>query len=355
MHLALGIIMLSIHLVTWNGAKYLPYFFAFLKHQTFKDWELFVLDNSSTDESTAMIERACSVLEQPTHIFRNDTNVGFARGYNQLLRQSAGDLQLIVNQDIIMADDCLGKLVRTITWHDEAAAVAPLLFRWDTSPNVEHTCTDKIDAFGLKVFRNRRVVEWLSGLSLDEIDKQIQQFSNFRFVEVFGVSGTLALFRRDALMATAFADGTIFDETYGSYKEDVDLAYRLRSAGYRAFIVCNAAAYHARSAAPTDSLSDISGAKHKASQPATVRKSSYVNHLVTLYKNEYWQNFLLDFPFIFWYEWKKFAYFLLFDRKVLTGLGDLWQRRGEMQEKRRQIVSKRKVEWREVRKWYARH
>lgn len=343
---------ISIHLVTWNGARYLPYFFSFLKEQSYQDWELFVLDNGSTDESMAMIERACSVLQQPTHIFHNDANFGFARGYNQLLKQSTGDLQLIVNQDIIMSDDCLEKLVRAITWHDEAAAVAPLLFRWDTSPNAERKCTDKIDAAGLKVFRNRRVVEWLSGLALDEIDNHIRHLPNFKFVEVFGVSGAFALFRRDALSAVAFADGTVFDESYGSYKEDVDLAYRLRSAGYKTFVACDAAAFHARAAAPAEKSSDIAGARHKAEQSLTVRKPSYVNHLVTLYKNEYWQNFLLDFPWIFWYEWKKLVFFLVFDREVLGGLREVWQMRHELRDKHRQIREKRRVGWKEMRRWW---
>lgn len=73
---------------------------------------------------------------------------------------------------------------------------------------------------------------------------------------------------------------------------------------------------------------------------------------MTLYKNEYWQNYLLDLPWIKWYELKKFIYFLLFDRGVLKGLGEMWKSRKELKNKKQEIISKRKVSWREIRSWW---
>jgi GT2 family glycosyltransferase len=65
---------------------------------------------------------------------------------------------------------------------------------------------------------------------------------------VFGVSATAALFRREALLATALGDGQVFDERLISYYEDVDLACRLRAAGFAALSVPAARARHAGSA-----------------------------------------------------------------------------------------------------------
>ena len=48
---------LSVHLVTWNGAKYIPYLFASLRAQTFRDWSLVVLDNDSKDDTVLLIEK----------------------------------------------------------------------------------------------------------------------------------------------------------------------------------------------------------------------------------------------------------------------------------------------------------
>jgi len=346
----------AIHLVTWNGAQYLPYFLTTLKQQSFQDFELFVLDNGSTDETPKIIERGRGIFSQPVHVSYNARNVGFAKGYNQLLRQSDADMQLIVNQDVIFSDLCLETLVRFMCWHAEASAVAPFLMRWNFNATAGKKAADKIDAVGLKAYRNRRVVEWLAGLPPDDDALTvIAKASSNKIIETFGVSGALALFRRQALLDVAFADGAVFDETYGSYKEDVDLAYRLKSMGHKTFIARDAIACHIRGGASANNLSDISGARHKRTQPLSLRKTSYVNHLATLYKNEYWQNFFLDFPWIFWYEWKKFMYFLLFDREVLGGLRDAWAKRRELKEKREWIIKKRKMKWNEMRQMFWIH
>lgn len=66
--------------------------------------------------------------------------------------------------------------------------------------------------------------------------------------EIFGVSATAALYRRDALEAVAITPGRPFDERLGSWYEDVDLAVRLRAAGGRALCVPASRARHAGSA-----------------------------------------------------------------------------------------------------------
>jgi GT2 family glycosyltransferase len=66
-------------------------------------------------------------------------------------------------------------------------------------------------------------------------------------IEVFGVSATAALFRRDALRSVA-RGGQVFEPLLVSYYEDAELAGRLRAAGFRALLVPLARARHAGSA-----------------------------------------------------------------------------------------------------------
>ena len=61
--------------------------------------------------------------------------------------------------------------------------------------------------------------------------------------EIFGVSATAAIYRRDALGDV----GPLFDAVLGSYYEDVDLALRLRAAGWASRLVPSARARHAGS------------------------------------------------------------------------------------------------------------
>ncbi|MBU0596683.1 hypothetical protein KKA94_00780, partial [Patescibacteria group bacterium] len=208
---------------------------------------------------------------------------------------------------------------------------------------IENSLTSKIDSLGLRVFRNRRVIEKYAGKEWSEIKSMIEM--SFRTEgeakEVFGVSGTLPMFRSSVIEEVG-----LFDLSYGSYKEDVDLAFRLRSAGHKAFVLLNAVSHHDRTGI------DIGPVKNKKNQPEYIKYNSYKNHLMTLYKNEYWQNLLLDLPWILWYELRKFSYFLLFDRKVLVGLRDIWRIRKELKIKRLKIKKLRKISWREMRKWW---
>jgi GT2 family glycosyltransferase len=66
--------------------------------------------------------------------------------------------------------------------------------------------------------------------------------------EVLGVSATGALYRRSALEACRTARGELFDERLGSWYEDVELAIRLRSAGWMSRCVPRARAAHLGSA-----------------------------------------------------------------------------------------------------------
>ncbi len=335
----------AVHLVCWNGSKYISKLFASLRAQTYHDWEFFVLDNASDDDTIDQVNVHTTDFPVPVHVTRSASNTGFAGGHNTLFTQNCDTAQyvLLLNQDMQLNVDCIEKLVVHMDANTTVAAVSPRLMKWDFERD---QLTECVDSLGLRVYKNRRVVEQYAGQSWTDISNLFD--SNVIFV--FGVSGALPLFRMTALKEISFADGTFFDEIYHAYKEDVDLAYRLRSAGYEAQVHLLAVAYHDRSAAGAISLDDASSVKNKKSQSEWVKYHSYKNHLMTLYKNEYWQNALLDFPWIMWYELKKFVWFLLFDRAVLKGFSEIVSQRKALTQKRRFIRTKRKLSWMDFRK-----
>ena len=335
---------LSVHLVTWNGAKYVPYLFDSLRQQTYKDWALLVIDNNSQDNMAELMKKELANFPVQYKIIVNKENRGFAGGHNQAFKESDAEYILLLNQDMYLAPDCLEKIVMFLDQHPETAAISPRLMKWDFPKNF----TDQIDALGLKVFRSRRVVEQYTGQDWSAIGPGL--LANSKELPVFGVSGALPAFRMSALKSVAYEDGGIFDESYHSYKEDVDLAWRLAAGGYKSHVLLDAVAYHDRSAAGPKQTDDASAIANKKNQSAWVKYHSYKNHLTTLYKNEYWQNFILDFFWILWYELKKFVYFLLFDRQVLGGLKELLG--NDLAQKRQYIMSLRKITWREMRQWW---
>ncbi len=356
---------LSVHLVTWNGAKYVPHLLYSLRHQTFTDWTLRIFDNASGDGMMEKMREQIQDFPVPVECIQNATNSGFAGGHNTLFR-TMGDAEyfLCLNQDMYLEPDCFEKLVRFLDTHKNVAAASPRLMKWNFSvlendkAGMDGVYSDQIDSLGLKVFRNRRVIEQHG----QEVWSQIQNKFQNDWIEVFGVSGALPIFRSSAMKNIAFEDGSFFDESYHSYKEDVDIAFRLRSVGYSACIVLSAVAFHDRSAAGPKELNDHSALKNKQKQSEWVKYHSYKNHLMTLYKNEYWQNVLLDFFPILWYEGKKFVYFLFFDRKVLSGWKAIWNMRKSLQRKNKFLHEKRQISvpvesipagWKRIRKWWT--
>ncbi len=356
---------LVIQLVTWNGKKYIPYLFDSLRKQTYTDFHLFILDNGSTDGTVEAIERELQNFQFQHTFEKQEKNVGFAGGHTQIYKKIKSKKQekneyeyiLLLNQDIYLTSDCIQKMVNFFEKNSDAAAVSPRLMRWnfeEVPDGIEKSFSFFIDSLGLRIFRNRRVIEKYAGQVWEE--KKSRMELSFRTrddaMEVFGVSGALPMFRWSCLEVVSFDDHSFFDVSYHSYKEDVDLAYRLRIAGLRSYVLLDSVAYHDRSAPSVDRVGDRISAKNKKTQSSSVKYFSYKNHLITLFKNEYWENTILDFPWIMWYELKKFGYFLLFDRSVLRGLGEIWSESREIHKKRSIVTKIRKISWRDIREWW---
>jgi len=343
---------LSVHLVAWNGAKYIPHLFDSLRKQTFKDWMLYIVDNDSKDNTVELIKKELENFPVAHKLVVNAANLGFAPGHNQAYRDTDGEYFLLLNQDMYLQADCLEKMVRFLDENKEVAAVSPRLMKWEfvkvQSDGLAASFSDYVDALGLKVFCNRRATEQYTQYNWSDLKNNFQS----NILPVFGVSGAFPMLRRKNIEQVVLDGGQFLDESYHSYKEDVDLAYRLAEAGFEARVLLDIVAFHDRSGAGPKEMDDSSALLNKKSHSPWVKYHSYKNHLRTLYKNEYWQNFILDFPWIAWYELKKFFYFLLFDRAVLKGLIEIWQGRADLNNKRQQINKMKKIDYKALRKWW---
>lgn len=81
---------LSIGLPVFNGEDYLAKAIGSLQDQTFRDFELIISDNASTDR-TGEICRVFASTDARIRYLRNDTNLGAARNYNQTLEAASGE------------------------------------------------------------------------------------------------------------------------------------------------------------------------------------------------------------------------------------------------------------------------
>ncbi len=359
---------LTINLVVYNGEKYIPYLLESLKKQTFKDFEMIVIDNASTDKTVEFVEAGLKDSGVEYRLIKNSENVGFSAGHNQALKEVQTPYFLLQNADMYLMPDVLEKLVVFLDNHPETAAIAPRLMRWDfgrvqaatqIGPGVAEAAregfTSQIDAIGMKLFRNRRAVEWLTRQewAKDSESQEVRSLYNKPVQEVFGVSGAFSMYRKTIIEKVLLPGDNLFDPTYHSYKEDLDLAYRLRNAGFVSYVLLDAVSYHDRTGAGPKEMGDWSAIMNKKRQPYFVSYHSYKNHLRTLYKNEYWQNLLLDFVAIFWYELKKFGFLLATNPKVVfNGWIDIIRNWSYTRSARAAVVASRKMYWKGIRRWF---
>ena len=359
---------LSIQIIVYSKGeeKYIPYLFDSLARQTFQDWEMVVVDNASDGTVLSTVEKHINELAKPYRIIKSGGNVGFAEGHNKGYASVKSDYVLLLNPDMYLMPDVLERMVEFLDKHTQASAVSTRLMRWDFSvvedsqeselgKKAERGFTSAIDAIGIRLLRSRRSVECLAQyrLAKDSDSKDVQKIFDKPAIEVFGISGALPMFRKSSIDELLLPGGKIFDPTYQSYKEDLDLAYRMRNAGYTSYIILDTKAYHDRTSAGPKSLSDFAAARNKTKQSYYVRYHSYKNHIRTLIKNEYWQNFLLDSPFILWFELKKFLYLLITSPKVLfSGWREIIREWKYLMQARRVVHKSRKMYWKGIRRWF---
>ena len=177
----------TISLLTWNGAKYLPWLLKSLKEQSYKKWELLVLDNASTDNSVSIVREHFP----KARIIEQKKNIGFARGHNLLINWSDSDYVFVLNQDIVLEKSYIDRLVEFLDKNERAASVAGKLMYWDFDSGAR---TKTIDSFGLKMDRKRQVVDAYQG----------RQDFKIGDTQVFGLSGACVVYRRKALDQSAW-------------------------------------------------------------------------------------------------------------------------------------------------------
>lgn len=217
--------LVSIIIVAWNSSKYLPHCLESLLQQTFRDFEVIVIDNGSRDEGTRDLNEKYPGLE--LHVERLSTNLGFARANNLGAHLARGKWLALLNADAFPQTDWLEQIIRVAGKHPE--------FSFFSSRQIQLNRPELLDGSGDEYH--------ISGLAWRRFYNYQAQVYGVREEEVFSACGAAAVYLREDFLN---AEG--FDESYFSYFEDVDLGFRLRLAGRRCLYVPQAVVHHVGSA-----------------------------------------------------------------------------------------------------------
>lgn len=209
----------SLVVLSWNGMEHLDLCLSSLSNQTYKDFEIVLVDNGSTDGSKEWVE-----AHYPTvRIERTEQNLGVPGGVNYGLARAQGRYVAILNNDLEAEPQWLAESVRALEQFPEAGFTASrvrLFYRRDRLD----TAGDIYFSAGYPAKRG-----WLH--------RDGPEFDEPRWV--FGACAVAALYRRELLESVGF-----MDEEFESALEDLDLSFRAQLQGYKCRYVPSAIIYH---------------------------------------------------------------------------------------------------------------
>jgi len=163
-------------------------------------------------------------------LLRFERPLGFARAVNAgLAAAREAEFVAVVNDDLEPEPGWLGPLLAALRAQPELGSVQGV--------NLAAADPRRADGCGIGWNRWLQAVQVGCGAPPPAPDAPP--------IPVFGVSATAALYRRAALDRVALPGGAAFDERLESWYEDVDLAVRLRAAGFAALCVPASRARHA--------------------------------------------------------------------------------------------------------------
>ena len=306
---------MSVSLVTYNGLRWLPGCLDSLAEQTLAEFELLVLDNASHDGTTEWL-RDRSAQDRQLDLVVANTNVGYAAGHNRNIARSRGEVVVLLNQDTELHPDYLSAVVETFQRKPTIGAVQARVSRLSGPARR----VPFIDTTGLQMHRDRRVISRDQGRPEDLASRPPGS--------VWGVDGPVAAYRRAALDDARIprSDGAgneVLDEDFFMYKEDVDLAWRLRLLGWSTAFEPRAIAWHARTASGPSGTGWRDIARRNRATPPWIRELSWRNQRLMQLKNERLNNVLRDLPWILRREILSLAYIVLADTRRLSAVAAL--------------------------------
>lgn len=281
--------MITVSLVTYNGMQWLPACLASLESQTTHDFELLVLDNASTDGTLEWLREQAERVPWLT-VDESPTNLGFAAGHNRNIYKARGEFVMLLNQDVVLDEAFLAGAVQGFAGRPRVGAVQGRLCR--LLPGGSRS--DVLDSTGLVMFRSRRVVARGQGRA-DSARWSVPG-------PVWGADGPAPVYRRAALMSVQeprTAGGQeVLDEDFFMYKEDVDLAWRLRRLGWSSWYQPSAVAWHGRTAGAGDATSLLDVARSNWQIDPWIKAISWRNQRLMQLKNDTVASFLRDLPWV---------------------------------------------------------
>jgi N-acetylglucosaminyl-diphospho-decaprenol L-rhamnosyltransferase len=246
--------------VTYNSDRFFDEYVHALRTQTQLADMLVIVDSGSMQ--TEFLDRIAS-YPGPVEI-RRETNRGYCVGNNigwRLVRNL--DYILFLNPDAFIAPDFIEKAVAYLENEPKVGMVTPSLIRYDIE---RHEPLDAIDTTG--VVRN-----W-HGFPERDHSKPVKELKRYRGPNrIPWLCAAAVMCRREAINAVIESGDQLFDESFFMYKDDTDVSWRVRRAGWEIIHHPDLLGYHCR------------GWQNRKLMPRSARILSVRNEVKMCWKN----------------------------------------------------------------------
>ncbi len=222
---------LSISVVNWNTKDILRNCLKSIYVSTHKiDYEIFVVDNASSDGSPEMVEKTFPKVK----LIRNKENLGFAKANNQVIKLGNGRYILLLNSDTIVLDEALDKMVEFMNDHPDAGAAGCRLLNSDGTLQVSASEFPRLfslywtNSLLRRIFPKKKVGAVIS-----------EPHFYSRTQEVDWILGAAFILPKSVIKQI----GSLDDEFF-MYGEEVDLCYRIKKSGWKIYFYPEAKIIH---------------------------------------------------------------------------------------------------------------
>lgn len=218
---------IAIVILNWNGTKllqqFLPSVIEFSKNEL---TNIVVADNGSIDDSLQILQNKFPEVS----ILDLKQNYGFARGYNEALKQIDADYFVILNSDVEVTSGWLNEPIRLMENDSSIAAVQPKILSYHQKTHFEYAgaAGGYIDRFGYPFCRGR---------IFNEVEEDRGQYNDS--IDIFWATGACMFVR-----SSYFHETGGFDADFWAHMEEIDLCWRLKNRGYRVIYTPESIVYH---------------------------------------------------------------------------------------------------------------
>src|SRR2546425_1137542 len=137
--------LVSIIILNYNGAKYISQCLKSVLISDYRNFELIIVDNNSSDSSIDIVESEFS--DNRIKVIKSDKNLGFAGGNNLGADYAKGDYFVLLNIDTLVDPKWLSELVSVMESDNAIGAAQPKLLSLDDK-TVFDSAGDYLDFFG---------------------------------------------------------------------------------------------------------------------------------------------------------------------------------------------------------------